>query len=85
MAIGGSLALVVHEPVAFRGTILIAALHYCQKMGGTLQSFEPTFLFHKGECIRMVNEWLNDPEARTDVSCLEMITTLCMVEVGGII
>jgi hypothetical protein len=61
--------------------LLMAALHYSWKTG-SLQAFENTFLFHKGESIRLVNDWLGDRSVMTITSCIKLVATLSIAEVG---
>ena len=58
----------------------MAALHYSWKTG-SLNDYENTFLHHKGESIRLVNEWLGHPDARTSAACMKLIATLSVTEV----
>ena len=59
---GCSNDVLVHDPYALRSTMLIAGLHYLWKTGH-LQSYERTFLFHKGETIRTIKEWIVKQDA----------------------
>jgi hypothetical protein len=61
--------------------LLVAATHYSWNFGD-LQCYESTFYLHKVETIRMVNQWLQDPNAKGVTCCAKQIATLCLVEVG---
>lgn len=76
-----SLAMSVQEPSALRSAMLIAGLHYSWQKG-SLQDFESTYLYHKGECIRLVNNWVNDFDTRATADCMQLISTLVLAEVN---
>jgi len=42
---------------------------------------EETFLYHKLEAMRLVNEQIGDPAQSTSDGCLSMIAALALVEV----
>ena len=71
----------VQEPSALRSAMLIAGLHYSWQKGG-LKEFESTYLFHKGECIRLVNDWVREFDTRATADCMQLISTLVLAEVG---
>ncbi|KAH8898050.1 hypothetical protein GQ53DRAFT_837066 [Thozetella sp. PMI_491] len=73
------LSTVGQDPTAFRSTLLMAALHYSWRTG-SLQDYENTFLYYKGESIRLVNEWLHSPDGRTSSACMKLIATLSVTE-----
>lgn len=70
----------MHESDALRSSMIIAAMHYYWKVG-RLEHFNTTYLLHKTESIRIVNEWIKDPHKRTSPICLRTIATLCAAEV----
>ena len=51
---------------------------------GSLQTtdMEETYLFHKLEAMRLVNEQIADPAQSTSDGCLSLIASLAYVEVG---
>ena len=75
-----SLALSIQEPTAFRCALLIAGLHYSWQKGG-MKEFESTYLFHKGESIRLINNWVSDSDTRATADCMQLISTLVLAEV----
>ncbi|KAB5518855.1 hypothetical protein GE09DRAFT_1208189 [Coniochaeta sp. 2T2.1] len=70
---------VVHDPYALRSTLIIAGLHYAWNTGN-LQSFEPTFLFHKVESIRTVNDWMQTRDAAQAAVAVRQVLTLGFAE-----
>ncbi|KAL6689761.1 hypothetical protein J3F84DRAFT_406142 [Trichoderma pleuroticola] len=70
----------MNDPHALRLTLLIAALHF-EWTTGSMQSFEPTFLFHKVKMIHMVNKWITkrQPERMTCIN-INQIASLCFIE-----
>lgn len=75
-----SVPLCTHDPHSLRNILLIAGLHYSWNVGD-LRSFEPTFLFHRGESMRMVNKWLGTSYEKPITTCARYIITLCLAEV----
>ena len=70
---------VAHSSDALRNTMLIAGLHYAWN-AGQLQSYEPTFLFHKIQTMSDVNKFLQNSDTKYAV-CVRNISTLCFSEV----
>lgn len=66
--------------VIFRNSLLVAGLHYAWNTG-QLHSFESTFLYHKIEAIRMVNQRLHNLQTETVQLCIRQIAMLFFVEV----
>lgn len=60
--------------------MLIAGSHYAWNQGG-LRDYEPTFLHHKVETMRLVNEWLTAPDTGAFNRCVQQVGTLCLTEV----
>ncbi|KAF4981960.1 hypothetical protein FDECE_17601 [Fusarium decemcellulare] len=77
-----SLTTIINEPYAFRSALLIAALHFVWNTG-SLQSFEATFLVHKVQAIRMVDEWIASRNFSLITAVIRQIATLCFAEVMG--
>ncbi|KAF4462447.1 hypothetical protein FALBO_10743 [Fusarium albosuccineum] len=77
-----SLTTIINEPYAFRSALLIAALHFVWNTG-SLQSFEATFLVHKVQAIRMVDEWIASRKLSLITAVIRQIATLCFAEVMG--
>ncbi len=75
-----SLGAVIHEPTAFRSTCLLAIIHHSWQAGIPV-THDPTFLFHKINSIREVNEWLADPSIPGGERYTRLITTLSFIEV----
>ncbi|CAH0057369.1 unnamed protein product [Clonostachys solani] len=70
----------VQDPFALRNMLLIAGIHYAWNLGD-LQTFEPTFLSHKIQAIRLVNEGLSCPSNGKDyMTCANYIITLSFTE-----
>jgi hypothetical protein len=69
----------MHSSDTLRNTMLIAGLHFAWNTG-QLQSFEPTFLFHKIEAMNSVNKFLRNSTMKYAV-CVRNIATLCFTEV----
>ncbi|VUC24197.1 unnamed protein product [Clonostachys rosea] len=70
----------VQDPFALRNMLLIAGIHYAWNLGD-LQAFEPTFLSHKIQAIRLVNEGLTSSSDVKDFThCTTYIITLSMTE-----
>ncbi|KAH8680498.1 hypothetical protein BX600DRAFT_5 [Xylariales sp. PMI_506] len=74
-----SVAYATDDPHALRDTLLIAGLHYLLNTHDQ-HRYESALLFHKGETIRNINDWLNDLEPRHTTTCARKITTLCIFE-----
>ncbi|UZP38093.1 hypothetical protein NXS19_005909 [Fusarium pseudograminearum] len=79
------LSSTMHSSDTLRNTMLIAGLHFAWNTG-QLQSFEPTFLFHKIEAMNSVNKFLRNSRIKYTV-CVRNIATLCFTEcaMGNII
>ncbi|CAI6092641.1 unnamed protein product [Clonostachys chloroleuca] len=70
----------VQDPFTLRNMLLIAGIHYAWNLGD-LQTFEPTFLSHKIQAIRLVKEGLSIPSKGKDyTSCANYIITLSFTE-----
>ncbi|KAK1753353.1 hypothetical protein QBC47DRAFT_430019 [Echria macrotheca] len=77
--------IALSAPGTFRACLLLTALNYTWLAGsGSLQTtdMEETFLYHKLEAMRLVNEQIYDPIQSTSDGCLSMIAALAMVESG---
>lgn len=75
------MAVVTHDPSALRNTLILAGLHYSWNMGA-LSAFESTVLHHKVECIRTINELINDSTDKAFTTCIQQVATLTMAEVS---
>ncbi len=79
-----SVAIALSDPCTFRACLLMTALNYSWlSRPGSLHSadMEETYLHHKLEAMRLVNERISDPvQGRTD-GCLSLISALALVEV----
>lgn len=68
----------------FRAGLLMTALHYSWlSPGGSLANtdMEETYLYHKLEAMRHVNDLVADPEMCTSDECIGLIAALAMAEV----
>ncbi|KAH6971094.1 hypothetical protein BKA56DRAFT_496098 [Ilyonectria sp. MPI-CAGE-AT-0026] len=74
-----SLFFMIQHPDALRNTLLVAGLHYAWTVGG-FRSYEPTFLFHKIETIRLLNEWVENSRSDDMTTFVRHIATLCFAE-----
>ncbi|OIW25432.1 hypothetical protein CONLIGDRAFT_93305 [Coniochaeta ligniaria NRRL 30616] len=70
---------VVHDPSALRSTLIIAGLHYSWNTGN-LQAYESTFLFHKVQGIRTVNDWIEKQDAARAAVAVRQVLTLGFAE-----
>ncbi|KAI5463580.1 hypothetical protein BGZ63DRAFT_195670 [Mariannaea sp. PMI_226] len=73
------LPFLYQNPDALRNTLLVAGPHYAWIVGD-MQAFETTFLYHKIETIRLLNEWLDRPQPGGLATVMTQITTLCLAE-----
>lgn len=55
-------------------------MHYFW-LNGSLGDMEETYLYHKVESMRLVNEHLGDPIGSTSDSCIYLIAALALAEV----
>lgn len=79
-----SVGMAFSSPGTFRAYLLMTALNYSWLSGpGSLQSteMEETYLYHKLEAMRLVNEQIGDPVQSRSDGCLSMIAALALVEV----
>lgn len=79
-----SLGIVLSGPGVFRAGLLMTALHYSWlSPSGSLANtdMEETYLYHKLEAMRHVNELVADPESCTTDECIGLIAALAMAEV----
>ncbi|KAK0610991.1 hypothetical protein B0T14DRAFT_500177 [Immersiella caudata] len=77
--------IALSNPGTFRACLLMTALNYSWLKGpGSLQStdMEETYLYHKLEAMRLVNEQIADPAQSTSDNCLSLIAALALVESG---
>ncbi|RFN45070.1 hypothetical protein FIE12Z_10688 [Fusarium flagelliforme] len=74
-------ASATRDPNILQNTMLVSALHYTWNNKGDLALFEPTFLLHKIESIKQINNWLASSSSAKDVvRCAKYISTHCIVE-----
>ena len=84
LANGSSVGISLSDPGTFRACLLMTTLNYSWLSGpGSLQStdMEETYLYHKLEAMRIVNEQIADPAQSTSDGCLSLIAALALVEV----
>ncbi|KAG8670442.1 hypothetical protein FPOAC1_009856 [Fusarium poae] len=74
------LAYIISDPEALQNAVLIAGTHFLFNIG-SLEAFEPTFLFHKIETIRRVKEWISGNNCTPATAIIRKITTLAYTEV----
>uniref|UniRef100_A0A0D2XY58 Zn(2)-C6 fungal-type domain-containing protein n=1 Tax=Fusarium oxysporum (strain Fo5176) TaxID=660025 RepID=A0A0D2XY58_FUSOF len=71
---------ITQNPDLLQNTLLVSGIHYARNKGD-LALFEPTFLFHKIQCIRQVNLWLgSEPDKNLQTKCARYISTLAITE-----
>ncbi|KAK3346100.1 hypothetical protein B0T25DRAFT_483723 [Lasiosphaeria hispida] len=77
-------SLALSDPGTFRACLLMTALNYSWLSGGSLRNtdMEETYLYHKLEAMRIVNEQIADPAKCTSDGCLALIAALALVESG---
>lgn len=71
----------IQDPTELRLALLISALHYSWK---TKESwyFQPTYLFHKIECIGLANAHLKSLKTTNIAVTVRLISTLCIFDVS---
>ncbi|KAM0224391.1 hypothetical protein ACHAQD_001960 [Fusarium lateritium] len=75
-----SLRYIISDPDALRTAVLIAGTHFAFNVG-SLQAFEPTFLFHKIETLRNVKNWVSGGDPKLIASITKQVATLAYTEV----
>jgi hypothetical protein len=50
-------------------------------MAGALYNMEETYLYHKGEAVRLVNERISDPTLARGDECINLIAAMAWAEV----
>jgi hypothetical protein len=75
-----SMRYIISDPDALRTAVLIAGTHFAFNVG-SLQAFEPTFLFHKIETLRMVKNWVSGGDPKLIASITKQVATLAYTEV----
>ncbi|KAF4968204.1 hypothetical protein FSARC_4394 [Fusarium sarcochroum] len=73
------LAYIVSDPEALRSAVLMAGTHFAFNVG-SLQAFEPTFLFHKIETMRMIKEWISGGDPNLVAAIIKQVSTLAYTE-----
>ena len=72
--------MVTHDSRALRSTLILAGLHYSWNIG-SLSAFESTILHHKVECMRTINNLINDSTDKAFTTCIQQVATLTIAEV----
>ncbi|KAK7219367.1 hypothetical protein V2G26_007370 [Clonostachys chloroleuca] len=75
----GCLSALAHNPAALRDTLLVAGMHYIIRTGD-VKTYGSTFLFHKIEIIRQINEYLVNQHKEQFIDVTRRIATMCLVE-----
>ncbi|CAG9955358.1 unnamed protein product [Clonostachys rosea f. rosea IK726] len=75
----GCLSALAHNPAALRDTLLVAGMHYIIRTGD-VKTYGSTFLFHKIEIIRQINECLVNQHKEQFIDVTRRIATMCLVE-----
>ncbi|CAG9953999.1 unnamed protein product [Clonostachys rosea f. rosea IK726] len=75
----GCLSALAHNPAALRDTLLVAGMHYIIRTGD-VKTYDSTFLFHKIEIIRQINECLVNQHKEQFIDVTRRIATMCLVE-----
>ena len=70
----------MQDSSSLRSSLLLASIHYAWNEGG-LSEYESTFLAHKGECIRTVNQHIIDASGKFFIDNMKQVATLALVEV----
>jgi hypothetical protein len=71
----------MQDAALLRSALMLTAMHF-QWMRGTLGDMEETYLYHKVEAMRIVNDQLGDPVASSSDDCLYLVASLALSEVG---
>ncbi|KAM0350991.1 hypothetical protein ACHAPU_002769 [Fusarium lateritium] len=74
------LTTLVDDPGALRSAILLAGMHFSFQYGD-LALFEPTFLFHKVEVMRMINQWIASKDSKLKAEIIRQMATLAFTEI----
>ncbi|KAF5678701.1 sterol regulatory element-binding ECM22 [Fusarium heterosporum] len=74
------LTTLVDDPGALRSAILLAGMHFSFQYGD-LALFEPTFLFHKVEVMRMINQWIASRDSKLKAEIIRQMATLAFTEI----
>ncbi|VUC26271.1 unnamed protein product [Clonostachys rosea] len=72
-------SIIIQDPLELRLSLLISALHYSWKTKESW-SFQPTYLFHKIECIGLANTRLKSLNATNIAVTVRLISTLCIFD-----
>ncbi|CAI6092563.1 unnamed protein product [Clonostachys chloroleuca] len=70
---------ILHSPAALRDVLLVSGMHYVINTKDT-KTYNSTFLFHKIETIRQINERLRNKKTEQLMDVTRRIVTLCLVE-----
>ncbi|KLP03393.1 uncharacterized protein FFB20_02172 [Fusarium fujikuroi] len=70
---------VAQHPDALRDTLLVAGLHYAWTVGD-LETYKPTFLFHKVSTIQVLNRWLQNIHQPGLMTFIRHVSILCFIE-----
>ncbi|KAF4341849.1 hypothetical protein FBEOM_4165 [Fusarium beomiforme] len=70
---------VAQHPDALRDTLLVAGLHYAWTVGD-LETYKPTFLFHKVSTIQILNRWLQNIRQPGMMTFIRHVSILCFIE-----
>jgi hypothetical protein len=76
-----SVELALSDPALFHGALLLAGMHWYW-INGDLAVIQETYLYHKLEAIRLVNEQLADPSTSSGDSAMGTIACLALAEVS---
>ncbi len=70
----------MQDPTIFHGCLLLAGMHWYW-VHGDVTMIQDTYLYHKLEAIRLVNEQLGDPGTKSSDSVIGTIACLALAEV----
>ena len=76
------MGIAMHGPGTFRACILLAAMHYSWREG-SLTTMKETYLYHKLEAMRLINDQISDPVLSTSDGCINTIASLALTEVSN--
>ena len=76
-----SVTLAIRDPALFHGALLLAGMHW-HWLNGDVAVIQETYLYHKLEAIRLVNDQLADPNTSHSDSVIGTIACLALAEVS---
>jgi len=71
--------MAIGNPTFFRGTILLAAMHY-HWVTGSFGPIEQTYLYHRGEALKSLSNIISDTGANEQ--CASLMAAMALAEVS---